>query len=92
MYIEFDPAKSEKNIRERKLSFERVTEINFDTALIYPDTRHDYGETRYISLCYLDKRLHVLVFTEIKQGIRVISFRKANNKEADRHGKLKTIN
>jgi uncharacterized DUF497 family protein len=91
MNIEFDPAKNEKNIRERGLSFERVTEIDFDTALIYPDTRHDYGETRYISLCYLEKRLHVLVFTEIEQGIRVISFRKANDKEAKRHDKLKAI-
>lgn len=91
MDIEFDLAKNEKNIRERGLSFERVIEIDFDTALIYPDTRYDYGEIRYISLCYLDKCLHVLVFTEIEHGIRVISFRKANKKEAKRHDKLKTI-
>ncbi len=60
MKIDFDPIKNEKNIRERGLSFERVAEVDFNTALIFPDTRKEYGETRYIGLCYLERRLHVL--------------------------------
>lgn len=91
MDITFDPAKNARNIRERGLSFERVAEVDFNTALIYPDTRKDYGETRYLALCYLDKRLHVLCFTETKTGIRVISFRKANAREARRYGKAQTL-
>jgi uncharacterized protein len=63
----------------------------FDTALIYSDTRKDYGETRYVALCYLDQRLHVLVFSETGRGIRVISFRKANSREAKQHAKPKTL-
>lgn len=58
---------------------------------MFPDTRKEYGETRYIALCYLDGRLHVLCFTETGTGIRVISFRKANAREAKRHGKPQTI-
>ena len=91
MKIDFDPIKNEKNIRERGLSFERVAEVDLNTALVFPDTRKAYGETRYIALCYLDRRLHVLCFTETETGIRVISFRKANEREASRYGKAKTI-
>jgi uncharacterized DUF497 family protein len=35
--------------------------------------------------------LHVLCFTPIEGGIRVISFRKANMREARKHGKPLTI-
>jgi hypothetical protein len=91
MKIDFNPIKNEKNIRERGIPFERVAEVDFNTALVFPDTRKEYGETRYIALCYLDRRLHVLCFTETGTGIRVISFRKANEREAKRYGKAQTI-
>lgn len=87
MEITYDSAKNDRNIRERGLSFERVAEVDFNTALMFPDTRKEYGETRYIALCYLDGRLH----TETQTGIRIISFRKANAREATRHGKPQTI-
>jgi uncharacterized DUF497 family protein len=89
--ITYDPAKNDRNIRERDLSFERVAEVDFNYALIFPDVRKEYGEVRYIALCYLDSRLHVLCFTETGTGIRVISFRKANEIEAKIYGKPQTI-
>jgi uncharacterized protein len=89
--VDFDPAKNERNIKERQLSFGRVAEIDFSNALVFPDTRKAYGETRYIALCYLDRRLHMLCFTETETGIRVISFRRANAREANRHGKPQTF-
>jgi uncharacterized protein len=92
MEIEFDPLKNDKNIKERQLSFARAAELDFNTALVFPDTRKAYGETRYIALCYLDSRLHVLCFTETERGIRVISFRRANAREAVRYGKPQTLN
>lgn len=91
MEITFDLAKEAKNIRERGLSFTRVTEIDFNTALVLEDRRKEYSEIRYVALCYLDRRLHVLCFTETAKGIRVISFRKANAREAKRHGKSQTL-
>ncbi len=91
MEITYDSVKNDCNIRERGLSFARVAEVDFNTALIYPDTRKEYGETRYIALCYLDGRLHVLCFTETGVGIRVISFRKANAREVKRHVKPQII-
>ena len=90
MKVAFEPIKNAKNIKKRQLSFERGAEIDFNSALIFPDTRKAYGETRYIALRYLDGRLHLLCFTETADGIRVISFRKANAREAIRHGKPQT--
>lgn len=81
MEIDFDPAKNEKNIRERDLSFTLVQEVDFETALFSIDTRRDYGEVRYRALGLLEGRLHALVFVETTNDIRVISFRKANKRE-----------
>lgn len=81
MRIEFDPAKNEWNIRERGLSFERAAAFAFETAAITVDNRRNYGEARFRALGYLDGRLHALVFIGLPDGIRVISFRKANQRE-----------
>ena len=81
MKIEFDPAKNEFNVLKRGLSFQRVAEFEFDSAIFKEDQRLPYPETRYVAVGYLDARLHVLCFTPIEDGIRVISFRKANRRE-----------
>lgn len=90
MRVTFDPGKNERNIRERGLSFELVAEFDFETAHIQADSRREYGETRYVALGSLRRRLHVLCFTETPDGIRVISFRKANEREVKRYAKIQT--
>ena len=81
MRFTFDPAKNEKNKAERGLSFELAAELDWETALIVEDTRHDYGELRLRVLSMLHGRLHAAVVTPRKDELRVISFRKANKKE-----------
>jgi uncharacterized DUF497 family protein len=81
MQISYDPAKNTRNIRDRGLSFDQVHGFGFEAAVIRLDARFNYGETRYRALGMLDGRLHALVFTEIVDGIRIISFRKANKRE-----------
>ena len=86
MDIEFDPAKSDRNIRERGLSFEAAAEFDFESALYWVDDRADYGETRVRALGRLaGGRVYSLVFVETAAGIRVISFRKANAREVRRY-------
>ncbi|GHD82284.1 BrnT family toxin [Vogesella fluminis] len=85
MEIDFDPAKNERNIRERGLPFTQVAEFDFSSASVVQDTRKAYPETRYIAIGYLFQRLHVLVFCETERGIRVISLRKANAREVKSH-------
>lgn len=79
MDISYDPAKNERNIAERNLSFERVREFDFSTAVISPDTRRDYGEPRSKAVGFIENRLHVLVFTRRDGTLRVISLRKARD-------------
>lgn len=86
MRIEFDPAKSDRNAAERKLPFSRAAEFDFDTAKLAEDTRRPYPERRFVAVGYLGTRLHVLCFTPIDDGIRVISFPKANRREVKRYG------
>jgi uncharacterized DUF497 family protein len=38
MAVTFDPEKNARNIAERGLSFERVAELEWDTAVIADDT------------------------------------------------------
>ena len=91
MRISFDPNKSSKNAIERGLPFDVVSEFDFSSALFTKDERRAYAETRYVDLRLLHGRLHVLCFTETGDGIRVISFRKANDREVRAYAKVKTI-
>lgn len=85
MDIEFDPSKSEQNEADRGLSFTLVEDFDFTTALVAQDDREDYGEDRFIALGFIGARLHVVVYTMRGEVLRVISFRKANDKEIERY-------
>jgi uncharacterized DUF497 family protein len=87
--IEYDPAKNERNITERGLPFDRAADFEFETAETIVEIRH--GESRFVAVGYLYGRLHVLSYIDVEEGIRGISFRKANAREAKRYGKPKTI-
>lgn len=87
MKVTFDPAKSQANIAKRNLSFERAAQMDFVNAVHLIDDRNDYGEVRRIAVGHLDDRLHVLCYTWRANFMHVISFRKANQKEARKYGK-----
>jgi uncharacterized DUF497 family protein len=87
--IVYDPKKNERNIRERGLSFDRVAELDFTTALIEAGTRRDYGERRMRALAFLDGRLHAVVYVHVDADTRVISFRRASQKEGKRYASTK---
>ncbi len=76
-----DPAKSERNMRERGIAFTAAEAFEFDTAIVAVDDRKDYGEIREVALGFIGARLHVLVFTMRGAACHVISLRKANKRE-----------
>ena len=45
------------------------------------DTRHSYGEERYQLIGMIEKRLFVMVYTPRHDAIRIVSARKANQRE-----------
>lgn len=81
MKIEFDPIKNQRNIALRGISFCDADRFEWDTVLIVPDDRRDYGEPRFRAFGVIDHRLHALVFIPREGGIRVISLRKAKRRE-----------
>lgn len=71
------------------MSFDRAADLDFESALFYTEIRK--GEIRRIAIGYLDKRLHMLCYIPHPDGLRVISFRKTNAREAKKYGKAQTI-
>jgi uncharacterized DUF497 family protein len=87
MKIEFDSNKNERNVKIRGISFELAAEFDWDTAIYYKDDRKEYPESRIIALGFLNGRLHVMCFTPIVGGVRVINFRKPNKREVSYYEK-----
>ena len=85
--IDFDPAKSARNERERGIAFERFADMDFDTAVAIEDSRKDYGEQRLRVLGRIDGKLHAAVITPRGETIRVISLRRANKREERAYAK-----
>ncbi|MFC5345497.1 BrnT family toxin [Brevundimonas staleyi] len=79
--IEFDPDKDAANIAKHGMSLQLANRIDLARAVVIPDARSDYGETRWLAYDDIEARLHVLVFTERGGLIRAISLRKANDRE-----------
>ena len=90
MKLSYDPAKDARNAQERGLSFERVYEFDFDTAIIRPDLRFAYPEPRFVATGFIGERLLVVCYTPAVDGIRIISLRKANARELARYEKEKS--
>lgn len=90
MAISYDPAKNERNIADRGISFEQAVDFEWASALVAEDLREDYGERRFQAIGFIGSRLHVLVFTPRADSVHVISLRKANRREVEKYGSKET--
>ncbi|MBI4665945.1 MAG: BrnT family toxin [Nitrospinae bacterium] len=81
MKYEWDAKKSRTNLIKHGLSFEDA-EIVFDGKTVtFEDDRADYGEQRFITLGALARRVVVIAHTPRRGKTRIISMRKANERE-----------
>ena len=85
MKFEWDEQKNRINTQKHGISFEDAKAIFKDTRITAVDTRQLYGEIRNISLGTIHGRICVVVYTERKGVIRIISARKANQRERRRY-------
>lgn len=85
MEIEFDPDKRDKAMTERGLDFARAGEVFADHHFTAEDLLNGYNEPRYITVGKLDGRMVVLVWTPRGEARRIISMRKANEREQSRY-------
>ena len=67
------------------MPFERFVDLDLEAGLIEADKRRAYGEDRYLVAAPLDGRLHVACFCIRGAAYRVISLRKANDREVRRY-------
>ena len=81
MSVEYLPTKREATLAERGLDMARAAEIFSGATLTVEDDREDYGETRLITIGFLDSRMVVVVWTQRGAARRIISLRKANERE-----------
>ena len=89
MNVTFDPAKDAANVAKHGVSLTEAAGFEWGTAVVWPDTRRDYGEARMVALGYIGLRIMALVFVdrppEQPTERRIISLRKANTREVKRY-------
>jgi uncharacterized protein len=86
MKISFDPNKDATNLAQHEVSLALAEKLEWESALIWPDLRHDYRELRQCALVLLEDRLYFVAFTDRPdEGRRIISLRKANRREVRRY-------
>ena len=86
MKIEFDPAKRQATLDHRGLDMARAVEIFEGATLTIPDDRRDYGEPRFITIGRLNGRMVVTVWIPRGAARRIVSLRKANEREQALYG------
>ena len=81
MILEFDQDKRDKTLNTRELDFARAAEVFAGIHFTGQDTRANYSEDLFITVGWLDLRLIVMVWTPRGEVRRIISMRKANDRE-----------
>ena len=86
--IEYDPMKNEEHLATHGLPLE-FAELVFDGPFVEEeDRRRDYGETRFIAtgpIMVFDDRIFVVVYVWREGVRRIVSFRKANDREVRKY-------
>jgi uncharacterized DUF497 family protein len=81
MKYEWDDKKNAINLQKHGLSFADAHLVFASDCVTFTDDRYDYAESRLITLGTLAGRVVVLVHTPRDEATRIISMRKANERE-----------
>jgi len=73
------------NQEKHGVSLSLANQLEWDWALATIDERKDYGETRIIGFAPIADRVYCVVFVDRGDQRRVISLRKANQREVKRY-------
>jgi len=85
MRITFDPAKRAETLRRRRLNFLDAESVFAGLTYTILDQRFPYPEDRYVTVGLLSGRMVIVVWTPTEDGRRIISMRKANDREQARY-------
>lgn len=84
MSIEWDQAKNEANFAKHRLWFDSFEGFDVE-PLVLVDNRRDYGEERFRAFGRINGVPHSIVYTMRGKTLRLISFRRAHEKEVARY-------
>lgn len=85
MELEWDETKRQTTLEKRQMDFADIAFIDPATLVSEADRRRDYGEPRFSSFAYLEGRLINFCWTPRHGRIRIISMRKANDRERKKY-------
>jgi uncharacterized DUF497 family protein len=88
MEVEYDPAKRAATIASRGLDMALAGEAFENEHTTRPDDRRDYGEERFLTVGYMAGRMVVIAWTTRRDTRRIISMRKANERERRHYGSI----
>ena len=81
MRYEWDENKRVANFAKHSVDFREAEHFDWSLAIEAIDDRANYGEERWVAIGSIGARLHVLTYTVRGENIRLISLRKANERE-----------
>jgi uncharacterized DUF497 family protein len=84
---DWDEAKRTANLRDHRVDFAVIEQFEWDLAIISVDDREDYGELREQAWSFIGDRIYLLDYTQRDETIRVISLRRADQRETRRYAK-----
>lgn len=85
--LEWDDTKRKWTLAERGLDFASIASIDWTLALMAEDNRSDYAEQRFVTVAPIRGRLCVFAWCWRGDAMRIISLRKANDRERKRYAK-----
>jgi uncharacterized protein len=84
--FQWDPAKAASNLQKHGVSFDYAARVFLDQRRQDGvDRRHTYGEERRITIGSIEGRVYVVAYTRRRAAIRLISARKANDRETQKY-------
>ena len=84
MKFEWDEEKRLANVVKHRVDFTDACRLFEGPFMTTTDNRRDYGEIRSIAFGHVENRLIAVAFTKRQDIIRIISARKANDREKKR--------
>jgi uncharacterized DUF497 family protein len=81
MLVEWDEAKSRRNLAERGFGFDYAARIFLGLTIEKQDNRRDYGEVRIQAIGQTDDDVLFVVYTDRAVARHIISARLASRKE-----------
>lgn len=89
MLFEWDERKTAQNVGIHGVPFEYAVRVFLDPhRLDSEDTRLDYYEERWLTLGMIDSRLFAIAYTPRGRVLRLISARKANEREQRKYAEI----